>query len=71
MRWSYLYVLDENNNPVAEPDLNKWSDWFERTDRHVGDETIGESRVSTVFLAINYAKEGNPKLWETMVRRQT
>ena len=47
----------------------------ERSDRacydnfRIGDDTIGESRVSTVFLAIdhNHARRGAPIVFETMV----
>lgn len=37
-------------------------------DRHVGNETIGPARISTVFLGIDYSwGKGPPVLWETMV----
>lgn len=63
------YILDEKGQPVAEPDLMKWAKWFEAAERHVGDERIGESGISTVFLAMDhdYGCRGEPLLWETMV----
>lgn len=48
----YKYTLDENGNPVVEPDLMKWAQWMETAQRHVADETIGEARISTVFLGL-------------------
>lgn len=62
------YILDEKGNPVAEPDLMKWAQWFEKAERHVGNEQIGDSKISTVFLALDHAWNGGPPvLWETMV----
>src|SRR5439155_18615507 len=63
------YILNEAGNPVAEPDLQKWGEWLQTSPaRHVGDDTIGPSRVSTVFLGLDHQfGEGQPILWETMV----
>ncbi len=64
------YILNEQGEPVAEPDLIKWATWFERAKRHVADETndAAGSRVSTVFLGLDYGfHTGLPILWETMV----
>ena len=63
------YMLDKNDKPVAEPDLLTWARWFEKAERHVADETIGDSRVSTVFLGLDhrYSSDGPSILWETMV----
>lgn len=62
------YILDEKGAPVAEPDLMTWALWFEKADRHVGNETIGDSKISTVFLGLDHAFGGGvPVLWETMV----
>lgn len=39
-----------------------------RGDRHVADEMIGDTRVSTVFLGIDHQfGDGPPLLFETMV----
>ena len=54
-----FYILDENKNPVPEPDIMKWTRWYEEADakdeRHIGNDYIPyqeESiQVSTVFLA--------------------
>jgi hypothetical protein len=57
---------DRCGNPV---DPMYWSLMFEESDRHVGDTTIGDVRVSTVFLGLNHQYEsgGPPLIFETMV----
>lgn len=51
--------------------LLEWARAFEFDNRHVGDDTIGELRVSTVFLGLdhgwNQGPEDLPVLFETMV----
>lgn len=65
------YILDEQGNPVIEPDLLKWAAWLQKTDRHVGDTHLGTIHISTVFLASPHiSKEldnDNIMLYETMV----
>jgi hypothetical protein len=64
------YILNDNGNPVLEPDLIKWAMWFETaTNRRVAKEMIGEVQVSTVFLGLdhNFCSKGPPIVWETMV----
>lgn len=70
------YILDDAGNPVVEPDMIKWAKWFEEaqssvpyTKRHIALDTIGNVKISTVFLSIdhNFTDEGSPILWETMV----
>lgn len=63
------FILDANGKPVPEPNLIKWANWFESANRIVKQEWIGESRVSTVFLGLdyNFHPSGPPVLWETMV----
>lgn len=70
---SERYILDENNNPVEEPDLMKWAEWMEKSEwplgrRIVAQENVGDYWVSTVFLGIDhrFMGEGPPILWETM-----
>jgi hypothetical protein len=65
-----LYVLDAVGEPVPEPDVGRWSAWFERSDecRVVRQEMVGDVRVSTVFLGMDHGYgEGPAVLWETMV----
>lgn len=62
------YILDEQGKPVVERNLFKWAAWYENAERHVACELIGESKVSTVFLALDHAFGSEPPvLWETMV----
>jgi hypothetical protein len=64
------YVLDENGQPVLEPDIMRWGQWFEKSwpARQVASTEIGDARVSTVFLGFNHNwHEGPPILFETMI----
>lgn len=62
------WILDESGEPKAVDDTLTWAKWFETAERHVADETIGDSRISTVFLGIDHGfGHGEPVLWETMV----
>lgn len=70
------YILDDAGNPVPEPDIYKWGDWFEATakqsyhgdPRRVAISQVREWKISTVFLAIDHSFNGGaPLLWETMV----
>ena len=65
-----LFVL-ENGEPKPVSDVAEWGQWFAANAqaRHVGDDQIGEARVSTVFLALDHRHfgDGAPILWETMV----
>jgi hypothetical protein len=72
------YILDQDGNPVPEPDLFRWGAWLERSyetgERRVAETEIADGiRVSTVFLALdhNYTNFGigereTPILFETM-----
>lgn len=62
------YILDNNRNPVLEPDPIKWGQWIEKNSRRVAETTIGNIWISTVFLGLDYSfgDDGPPVLWETM-----
>ena len=63
------YIL-KGHRPVIEKDLLKWGRWFETANRHVGDNAIGEVRVSTVFLGLDHSfsfGRNKPILFETMI----
>lgn len=66
MRRGY-WILDENRVP-KQVDLFTWAIWFEKTDRIVRQEWVGDIRISTVFMGIdhNWSDKGPPILWETM-----
>lgn len=66
------YILNDKGEPVPEPDLRKWAEWFEAScrpfKRRVKREKVGPYEVSTVFLGLNHNwGKGPPILWETMV----
>lgn len=71
------YKLDENNNVVActvdecERGLNRIATDPNAPER-VGQTTVGDLWISTVFLSINhnFHKEGPPIIFETMIRNQ-
>lgn len=55
---------------VLEPDLMKWGTWFEtnREKRLVAKTTVGDQKVSTVFLGMDHSWDGDKPLWfETMI----
>jgi hypothetical protein len=61
------YIL-RDGEPVAEPNVLKWAEWFEKTDRSVGKTTVGDVQISTVFLGVDHQwDDGPPLLFETMV----
>lgn len=64
------YVLNEQGDPVLEPDLLKWADFIEAGEkRRIELTQVGDLEVSTVFLGIdhNFGGVGPPILWETMI----
>lgn len=64
------YILDEQGNPIEEPDVLKWGEWFETSNarRRVADTKSGSVRVSTVFMALDHSFGGEvPVLYESMV----
>jgi hypothetical protein len=62
------YIL-EDHEPVEVHDLKVWGRWMQSANRRVGDDLIGEVRVSTVFLGVdhNFCDGGPPLLFETMI----
>lgn len=54
--------------PVAEPDVLKWAEWFEKADRKVAHARISNVDISTVFLGMDHAfGGGEPILFEAMI----
>ena len=62
------YILDENNKPVACPDVDEWAAWYKNNDKHVAADKIGGIYIYTVFLSTNHGCNSDaPVLWETMI----
>lgn len=71
------YILDDDGNPVPEPDLLAWAMWMEYSHRSKGKDSriiqqdrIGGVFVSTVFLGLDQGwprPSPHPVLWETMI----
>ena len=68
MRDKY-YILKGHEAVPTDDDILAWAKWFEKSDRHVANETIGNARISTVFLGLdhNFGPQGPPLIFETMV----
>jgi len=66
-----LYILDDQRRPIRASDLSEWQQWIKRRDGDlkIGVETVGEARVSTVFLAADASLDATdePLLFETMI----
>lgn len=62
------YTMDENGDVRPETDLIKWARSFERANRRVAQTSVGDVRVSTVFLGLDHSfGNGPPILFETMI----
>ena len=69
-RERYLfYVLAPDGRtpvPLERDDWLEWAGWLELKDRQVALTVIGDTRVSTIFLALDMGIADTPRLWETM-----
>jgi len=70
------YVLNEQGQPMPEPDLLTWARWMENIDARRVEYTELESGawISTVFLGLDHSwapftdpLSYKPVLWETMI----
>lgn len=63
------WVLNDDHSLRLTDDLLAWARMFEDgTGRTVAKDTIGEARVSTVFLGIDHNfGDGPPAVFETMI----
>lgn len=68
-REHWCYLLDASGQAVPTDDLNRWAKWFaaHNQDRVVARTEVGQTVVSTVFLAVDHQHGGPPLLWETAV----
>lgn len=65
-----LYILDENQQPIAPTTLEQWSKWRKDDNNLQVDLSIFYwGKVSTIFLGKDYSNFPNqkPQLFETMV----
>jgi hypothetical protein len=66
------YVLDENGDPVFEPDLEAWGRWYWAA-KKVDELTIGRTHlgddqcVETTYLGVSHAAGDAPQLYKTSV----
>jgi hypothetical protein len=62
------YILDTAGVPQPCHDLRLWMEWFDKAERHVAQDKIGDVRISTVFLGLDHSFGGAiPILFETMI----
>lgn len=63
------YILGpDGRTPEPVEDVASWGRWFETADRQVADDRIGDIRVSTIFLGLDYSfTVGPPLVFETMI----
>jgi hypothetical protein len=60
------YIL--KGREAVPVDMMTWARWFEKGNRVLKRETIGNADVSTVFLGLNHQfGDGPPMIFETMV----
>jgi hypothetical protein len=60
------YVLDENGNPVHEPDMVKFGKFLASDAKILKQDTLPDGTcVSTVFSGVDYLSP--PRLWETVI----
>lgn len=60
------YIL-EGKTAVKCSSLMEWATWFDKAERWVARDTIGDSVVSTIFLGCDHSFGDPPLLFETMV----
>ena len=54
------YIL--KNKEAIAVDTATWARWFEKADLHVAEDEIGDVRISTVFLGLDYQRHNGPPL---------
>lgn len=62
-----FWILNEDHETVSVS-MREWSIYFNKPDRLLWNTTVGDSKVSTVFLGIDHSfGSGPPLLFETLV----
>ena len=63
------YILNDDHTISKVEDAIEWARLFENGNRQIYNDTIGDVRVSTVFLGLDhgYDPDKPPTLFETMI----
>lgn len=62
------YILDADGEPQPCNDLLTWARWYEKADRTVASDTVGNAQVWTMFLSLDYSFVASaPILYETRI----
>lgn len=63
-----MYYILKDKQIIPVDDVITWAKWFEKANRHIANEKVGNKRVSTVFLGIDHGFMSEiPILFETMI----
>ncbi len=61
------YIL-KDKKPILCSDIMEWAKQWESSDRIVKQDTIGDVKISTVFLGLDHSfGDGPPLLFETII----
>ena len=62
------HYIEVDGKPVQVDDVLEWARAFEKEDRRVAMDSIGEVCISTVFLGLDHQfGDGPPLIYETLV----
>ncbi len=61
------YILDDDGHPVKISNVLIWASFFQEADRLIAVDIVGDVRISTVFLGMDYLNNVVPLLFETMI----
>lgn len=66
--WIGQYILDENGDAVPATGLRSWGRWLQDhvKERHLAQDQVGDSRVSTIFLGLDYGPRYIPRELEAI-----
>jgi hypothetical protein len=67
MNRPHYFILTDQHIAIPCDDIRVLGEWMEDFDKcRVAETFVGLVRISTVFLGIDYAYQGDPILFETM-----
>jgi hypothetical protein len=66
---SKFYMLTKDRKVIMTEDVLEWAAWFETFNRFIDESRIGDVRVSTVFIGLDYSfgEDSAPLIFETMI----